>query len=280
MLHPGSAALAAVLLAGAAALAAQAPTASSKADELLDATRKGDAGTVRRLLDEGVNVDTKFRYGRTALAFACDRGHVEVVTLLLERGADVNAEDSFYHATPLTWAVNPAMGRTPQHLEIVRLLLAHNPKGRNQALMGAVSANDAPMVKVILDAGGLPAGLLSDALDAASRTDHKDLVALLTQAGATPRVEFTIAPADLARYAGTYNSPTGVELTLSVAEGHLVSTAMGQKLTLLARDRTTFGVAEVPGLTATFTIDNGNVTAVTIGQGGGGQTFSRVAGGK
>ena len=38
----------------------------------------------------------------------------------VERGADINAKDTFYNATPLTWAVNPAMDRTPQHAEVVR----------------------------------------------------------------------------------------------------------------------------------------------------------------
>src|SRR5882762_4713488 len=112
------------VIAGLAVLA-QAASPSDKAEALSDAVRKGDAAAVKKLLDEGVDVDTKYRYDRTPLSFACDRGHVEVVKLLLDRGADVNAKDTFYNATPLNWASSPAMGRKPQHAEVVGLLLKH-----------------------------------------------------------------------------------------------------------------------------------------------------------
>src|SRR6476660_1209704 len=88
--------------------AAPAQTVSVAADALADAARKGDAAAVKKLLNEGVDVNTKFRYDRTALSFAADRGHVDVVKLLLERGADVTAKDTFYNASALTWAVSPA----------------------------------------------------------------------------------------------------------------------------------------------------------------------------
>src|SRR5580765_5864015 len=100
------------------------PASSSQADALAEAARKGDAATVAKLLDAGVDVNTKFRYGATALSYACDHGQLDVVKLLLDRGADVNVKDSFYGATPLAWAVRPAMGRKPQHVDVVRLLLA------------------------------------------------------------------------------------------------------------------------------------------------------------
>ena len=63
---------------------------SDKADALSQAARKGDAAAVKKLLDEGVDVNTRFRYDRTALSFAADRGHVDVVRLLIDRGADPN----------------------------------------------------------------------------------------------------------------------------------------------------------------------------------------------
>ena len=137
--------------------AAQSSVPSDKADALAAAARKGDAAIVKKLLDEGVDVNTKYRYGATVLSYACDRGHVDVVKLLIERGADVHVKDTFYNATPLTWAVTPAMGRKPQHVEVVRLLLAK---------------------------GGYEAETLSNALEAAQRAEQPEMVALLEGAGA------------------------------------------------------------------------------------------------
>ena len=136
---------------------ASAQSVSEKADALSDAARKGDAAAVKKLLDEGVDVNTKFRYDRTALSFAADRGHVDVVKVLLDRKADVTIKDTFYSATPLTWAVNPAMDRTPKHTEVVRLLLEH---------------------------GGYSQEALNAALQAATRAKLDDVVVLLQKAGA------------------------------------------------------------------------------------------------
>ena len=151
-----------MLLAGALCAIAQTPasTPADKADALSAAARKGDAAAVKKLLDQGVDVDTKFRYERTALSFAADRGHVEVVKLLLERGADVNAKDTFYNATPLSWTINPAMERKPSHLEVLRLLLAK---------------------------GGIPADQLTNALEAATQSKQDEMIALLVAAGAKPK---------------------------------------------------------------------------------------------
>jgi ankyrin repeat protein len=152
--RPIVASVAVALFLSTAALA-QAP--SEKADALSEAARKGDVAAVKKLLDEGVNVDTKFRYGRTALSFAADRGHADVVKLLLDRGADINAKDTFYNATALIWAVNPAQERTAKHTEVVRVLLAH---------------------------GGIPDDALSAALKAAKQSKLDDVAAMLEKAGA------------------------------------------------------------------------------------------------
>jgi hypothetical protein len=247
-----------------------------KAEALAEAARKGDAMVVKKLLDEGVDVNTKFRYGATALAFACDRGHLDVVKLLLDHGADVNVRDTFYHATPLTWAVSPNMGRKPQHAEIVGLLLKRGAQGQADALQSAVSGNDVPLVKVILDHDGLSSSALSDALESATNNKRDTLVALLEQAGAKPRVEFKIDQAQLARYAGTYRGPGDMDLVLTVADGRLTADVPGRRLTFVARDATTFGVVEAPGATLTFHLEGDRVTS--IGFPGNATTWTRVEG--
>ena len=69
---------------------------------LLFAARVGDATSVRILLDAGANVDDTAEDGLSALTLATVRGHVDVATLLLERGADPEAAEAGY--TALHWA--------------------------------------------------------------------------------------------------------------------------------------------------------------------------------
>lgn len=258
---------------------AQSAAPGDKADALWEAARKGDVAAVRKLLDEGADVNTKLRYGATVLFYACDRGHLDVVKLLLERGADVNVKDTFYGATPLTWAASPITGdRKPEHSEIVRLLLARGAQGKAPALMAAIGASDLAMTKVILESGGLPPDALSDALETAKTRGNQDLVAALEKAGAQPRTEFKIEEAQLARYAGTYRGPNGAEMVLSVTGGRLKANTAGQQLTLVARNETTFGILEAPGVGVTFHFEPGKATSLSVGQGANVATFTRDEG--
>ena len=75
-------------------------------DQLWEAVRKGDAASVTALLDKGADVNAKFRYGTTALFKASERGHTEIVKILLARGADASVKDTFYKATAMTWALD------------------------------------------------------------------------------------------------------------------------------------------------------------------------------
>jgi ankyrin repeat protein len=264
-----------VLLAGSIATAQQ---MTDKADALSEAARKGDAAAVRKLLDDGVDVNTKFRYDRTALSFAADRGHVEVVQLLLDRGADVNAADTFYHATALTWAVSPAMDRKPEHAAVVRLLLQHGARGKDDALLSAVSEGHADIVKVILEIGGVPASTMSDALEAATHAKQSDVVTMLERAGAKPHVELKLDSAQLARYVGTYQSTGNMPpVTIASANGRLVATLGGpQPLTLVARDPATFGTLEQPGAKITFRVENDKAVAMTFSITGNTMSFTRA----
>jgi len=136
------------------------------------------------------------------------------------------------------------------------------------------------MTKVILDVGGFPEGALSDALEAATRRKNPELVTLLEQAGAKPRPELKMDPAQLARYTGSYQG-TGnaaqAAWTITVADGRLVVSPGGQaRLMLIARDPTTFGMAEQPGTTVTFRIEQDKVLGITLNANGNTIVFNRI----
>jgi ankyrin repeat protein len=198
------------------------------------------------------------------------------VRILLERGAEVNVKDTFYGATPLTWAVSPAMARKPQHPEIVKLLLEHGAQGKENALRAAVSDADAATTKVILENGGLSAAILTDALESAKKDGHQNMVALLEQAGAKPFVEFMMNDAQLARYAGTYRETGGAECRMTVAGGRLTLDLAGQRLTLVARDETTFVNPGMSGFAITFRLEQGKAVALTLLRGNGTTTYTRI----
>jgi ankyrin repeat protein len=59
------------------------------------ALHRGDVGALRRLLDEGAEVDGLDRHGQTSLMIAARDGLVDVVRLLIERRADLDRTAKF-----------------------------------------------------------------------------------------------------------------------------------------------------------------------------------------
>jgi hypothetical protein len=249
-----------------------------EAEAYLAAVRKGDVAAVERALaGGGVAVDTPFRYKRTALSFAADRGDVAMVGLLLDKGANPDLADTFYNQTALAWAAGPAQARKPEHAEVVRLLLAKGAKGRERALGAAIGADDARMAGVILEAGGLPPALLSESLASARKAGKAEIVAALEKAGATMPVVASLTAAQLARYAGTYNNGSA-DIALSVKDGVVVATAGGGPLTLSPRSETAFAVEDVAGLSVTFALEGERAVSVTIvNQAGVPSVYKRVS---
>jgi hypothetical protein len=261
----------------AAALAAgQATPAESKEEQLSAAARRGDAAAVKKLLDEGVDPNTKFRYGVTALTYASDHGHFEVVKVLLAHGADVNVKDTFYGSTPLALAMDPARKKKPEHTEIAKLLIAKGAQGKEQALSSAASDGDTAIVQAVLDSGNVPAAALSDALESARAKNKADVVGLLEKAGARPYEDFKIEPAQLASYAGSYRNAGGTTFVFTVEGSRLAGGPPGQKFVLSAIDATSFRVIGVSGLTVAFQSAGGKATGLTVTQGDNTTSYTRV----
>ena len=74
------------------------------------------------LLENGVSANDKNGLGMATLHILAGEGTVDAARWLLDRGADVNARDSQYNATPLAWAARA--GRE----DMVRLLLSRGAK--------------------------------------------------------------------------------------------------------------------------------------------------------
>ncbi len=89
----------------------------------------------------GVSVNTANKYGVSALGFAAERGHFDIVRLLVERGADVNIVDSFYGSRPIDFALRGG------HLDIAVYLLEHKSPGAVSVLNAAIRRSDAAAVK-------------------------------------------------------------------------------------------------------------------------------------
>ena len=214
-------------------------------------------------------VDAKSEYGATALSFACDKGRVEVVKLLIERGADVNVTDTFYQATPIVWAASNG------HTEVARLLIDAGADASTAMSIG-VSNDSAAMVRAVLDSGKAKPESLSGTLAAAKAAGKTELVKILEDAGVKPPPPANVDPAVLASYAGRYENEQFF-LVMSVAEGNLNVSFMGQPPTPLgAVDATHFRLLAFEGITIEFKSEGGKVTAIEIDQSGTKTTAKRV----
>jgi ankyrin repeat protein len=68
------------------------------------AARNGDVATLGRLLAAGVDIDSRDRYGQTALMRAATEGHAGAVAFLAQRGADLD-HTAKYHLSALMLAI-------------------------------------------------------------------------------------------------------------------------------------------------------------------------------
>ncbi|MBI4266338.1 MAG: ankyrin repeat domain-containing protein [Acidobacteria bacterium] len=175
---------------------------------LLQASRVGDTAVMEALLDAGASVLTRHTEGETPLMATARAGSVPAVRLLLSRGADVNAADGFQRQTALMWAADEG------HLDVIRALLeagaapdlkahvnqldrehADHPSGGFTALMFATRNGHEEAVRMLMEAGANPNLTNGDdqnrlsgatALIIAIQNDRFDLAAKMLEWGADP----------------------------------------------------------------------------------------------
>ena len=83
-----------------------------------------DVAALDRLLELGFGVDTAGPDGRTALHEAALRGDREMVSWLVERGADPTRRDRSFDATPAGWAAHAG------HADLAVWLEAQSPRAQ------------------------------------------------------------------------------------------------------------------------------------------------------
>lgn len=253
--------------------AGAAPARAATPDDLLDAVRRGDLAGVRAALDAGVPVDTPFRYERTALSFAAARGNLEIVKLLVERGADPARKDSFYGATPVSWAINEG------HVAIVRLFLERGAAAGPELLQTGAREGNAELVTLALEKTTPSADDLAGALADAREGGHDAVVELLTKAGAKPPppADFTVEAAVLASYAGSYRDERGNELRMEVRDGKLVcANCTPQGMVLGAENAVTFRQQARPRPRVVFALEGEKPVSLTLDFGSRQSTYRRV----
>jgi hypothetical protein len=259
----------------------QAPPAQQPSpivEELWNAARDGDAARVTKALDAGADVNAGNRYQATALFFAADKGHTHVIKLLLDRGANVNAQDTFYKFRPLGMALMNG------HLDAALLLLQRGSLGAMQALSTGIQRKHTGLVDAALASDELTAANVRAAMALAKKSGTPEIVASLEKKAArfpadaaAPPV--TIDRATLERYAGRYRNEGGAIFTVALSGGQLtLTTAPGQPpLQLMPTSQDTFSIAEAEGVTFTFAGRGGTVENLVVRQPNGAQTFARLS---
>ena len=195
------------------------------------AAAKGYADIVRRLLEGGAPVDMRAPYQETALHGAALYGQLDVVRVLLEWGADVNAQDkqTALHAAAIHGdeevvrillqagaspdALTSASRETPLyfaaangHENVVSLLLETGvsvdfpERFSRNPMHAAVRARDSEIVRQLLEAGA--AANLTDnkgrlPIQLAASHGSAEITALLLKAGVPADMSALVTAADL-----------------------------------------------------------------------------------
>ena len=246
-------------------------------ERLWEAARAGDTARITAALADGADVNAKARYDVTALVFAAGSGRLEAVKLLVARGANVNAEDSFYRARATEMAL------TNGHSDVA-LFLLQNGAIADAALAIGVQQNDEALVTAATSGRVSRAGLQS-ALTVAQTAKREPLAAAIRAAldrlppePATPAAPaFTVDAAVLPRYVGTYrDTAAGISATVSMDGGALMFQVQGQpQVRLVPTEPNVFRIVEV-NATLTFNERGGLVESIRLVQGPATLTLARA----
>lgn len=250
--------------------------ASDLEDELWGAARKGDLAAVKAAIEKGVPVDAKTRHGVTALFYAAQNGHVDVVRFLASKGADLNVKDSFYGMGVLDRAASQKQN------DVVKVLLELGSKDVDSVLKSSSRGGNTAVVQIVLDSKKASPESLTQAMQLASSMKKTEVVELLKKAGVAEPPPVKIIELDaaaLAKFTGKYKSNMAGEVTLSVVDGKLQLTGAGPSpLILEATGPVNFQVKGMAGVTFKFEMKDDKPVFIDLDQFGQKVKLDRVEG--
>ena len=237
-------------------------------DRLIEAVQHEDVALARELIDGGADIEAKTRYGATPLFFACDKGNVELVELLLGKGADVNVVDTFYGATPLTWVSFSARESEP-HREILAMLLARKPEDAASVLPMVAEMGDQELAELVVASEKADAKALTGAIEMAKGAGHKELASYLEQQLPENAEEsrIVVASETLETYVGDYVSDeSGSVFKVYLEEGILKTQGPGEQppLTMDPESEVRFVLREAPEIAVEFRGARGKVEQLVV----------------
>ena len=260
---------------GVAAIAAVTGQSTPANEALWEAARAGDTARITAALAQGANVNAKSRYDVTALIFAAGSGRLDAVKLLVSRGADVNAQDTFYRARAAEMAL------TNGHAD-VGLFLVQSGAEADGVLAAAVQFNNAALVNAAV-AGKVTRQGLQAALGMAGAMKRDALQPVIKAAldklpPEAAAAAFTVDAATLLRYVGTYrDSASGITMAVTQQGDALMAQVQGQPMVRLVPSAAdVFRIVEV-NATLTFASGGGPAGSVGLVQGPATLTLARVA---
>ncbi len=136
------------------------PTESSKTSTeteekrqtLLNEVREGNFENVKKLIQQGVDVDVTTESGKTPLILAADSGNVKIAKLLVENGADIQAQDNEGFSALFIFSHDGYLDAAKFFLDKGSDIEAENKDGET-AVMWCLWRGHFDVVKMLVEAG-------------------------------------------------------------------------------------------------------------------------------